>query len=134
MARSIRPAALNVLLTTVMLSKIPVSVAVGLALFSATVRLPAVPCIVTNTPSQKACQPGCCANKACCDTSQERTGLPVQPLAKVGADQQNISAITATVAVAVVIPAAPTELHLFSSVEDTAHSPAPLALFCIRLI
>jgi hypothetical protein len=132
--RLIRPAALSVLLSTVMLSKVPVSVAVGLALFTATVRLPAAPCMVTNTPSQKACQPGCCANKACCETSHERTGPPVQPLTKSGADQQNISAIPTTVEVTLVTPVAATASHVFSSAECIAHSPPPLALICIRLI
>jgi hypothetical protein len=117
-----------------MLSKITVSVAVGLALFSAAVRLPASPCMITNTPSEKTCQPGCCANKACCETSHERTGPPVQPVAKSGADQQNISALPPMVAVALVTPTATTDSHIFSSAERFAHSPTPFALICIRLI
>jgi hypothetical protein len=116
-----------------MLSKITASAAIGLALLTATVRLPAAACIVTNTPSQKACQPGCCANKACCETSHERTGPPVQPLAKAGSDQQNIATLASTVAV-VVLNEAATDSFVFPSAECSAHSLAPLALICIRLI
>jgi len=116
-----------------MISKITVSVAVGLALFAATVRLPATTCIVTNTSSPKACQPGCCANKACCATSHERTGSPVQPMAKAGSDQQNIATFPSTVPVAVFNYVAE-ESFIFSSAEGSAHSPPPLALICIRLI
>jgi hypothetical protein len=116
-----------------MLSKVTVSVAVGLALFAATVRLPATPCFVTNTPSEKACQLGCCANKVCCATSHERTGPPVQPFAKSGLDQQNLATPPSVVA-AVVLNQTATESLVFLSVEGTAHSPPPLALICIRLI
>jgi hypothetical protein len=62
-----------------MFSKVTVSVAVGLALFAATVRLPATPCFVTNTPSEKACQPGCCG-------IEPDTGDPVGRLLKVSPD------------------------------------------------
>jgi len=117
-----------------MIGKVTVSVAVGLALFVATVRLPAVPCMITNTPSEKACQPGCCPNKTCCETSHQRTGPPVQPLSKSGAEQSNIVTLPATIAVAVVYEPATTESFVFSSADCTAHSPALLALICIRLI
>jgi hypothetical protein len=130
---AIRPAALIVLLSSVMFSKVTVSVAVGLALFAATVRLPATPCFVTNTPSEKACQPGCCANKACCTTSHERTGPPVQPLAKSSPDQQNVATLPPTVAAFWSVQIA-VEPQVFSSAEWTEHSPPPLELICIRLI
>jgi hypothetical protein len=117
-----------------MLSKISVSVMVATALFGASMRLPAASCILSNAPSEKACKPGCCANKTCCKTSQKNTAPPVQPLAKSGSDQQNIAALPAMVAVAVLNQAATTESPIFSSAECTAHSPAPLTLICIRLI
>lgn len=117
----------------VMLSKIMASLTIGLALVAAPVRLPAATCIVANTPGEKACSPGCCANKACCETSLNHTGPPAQPLAKSGLDQQNVSPIAAISAVALLTPVA-TESHVFSSTEGRAHSPPPLALFCIRLI
>jgi hypothetical protein len=121
------------LLNSVMISRIAVSILVGLALFAATVRLPAAPCIVTSTPSPKACQPGCCANKACCETSHERTGPSVQPLAKSSSDQHNIGAIPAAVGVELPFQCA-RESHVISSAETSGHSPPTLALTCIRLI
>jgi len=121
------------LLNGVMVSRITVSGAIALALFAATVRLPAAPCIVTNTPSPDACQPGCCANKACCATSHQRTGPPVQPLAKLSSDQQNVTIIPATIVFALLVQAA-TESRVLSSAERMAHSPPLLSLTCIRLI
>jgi hypothetical protein len=70
---------------------------------------------------------------ACCETSAERTGPPAQPLAKSGLDQQNVSAIPAIAAVALLMPHA-TESYVFSSAEGRAQSPPPLTLICIRLI
>jgi hypothetical protein len=122
-----------VLQTNAMLRKIMASLIVGLALVAATVQLPAATCLMTNAPSEKACRPGCCANKTCCETTPKRTELPAQPLARSGVDQQNVSAMPQIAAVVLVMPAA-TESHCFSSTERRAHSPRPLALLCIRLI
>jgi hypothetical protein len=117
-----------------MFSKITVALAVGLALLTATVRLPAAaPCFVTNTPSEKACEPGCCANKTCCATSHERTGPPVQPLAKSGSDQQNIATIAPAVVIALPLQF-PKVAPVFHSADFAAHSPPRLALFCTFLI
>jgi hypothetical protein len=116
-----------------MFGKITVSLAVGLALFAVTVRLPAAPCILANTPSPEACKPGCCANKACCATSHERTGLPVQPLAKSSPEQQNVATIPATIVFALPVQVA-TEPRSLSRTECMAHSPPLLSLTCIRLI
>src|SRR5438093_10458063 len=106
------------------------SVAVVIVLFAATVRLPASVCIVTNTASEKACQPGCCANKDCCATSHERTGPPSQPLAKSSSVQQNIPAIAAHYGISVQ-PATANKPPVFSSADVDAHSPPTLALICI---
>src|SRR4051812_27180981 len=95
-----------------MIRKIMVSVAVGFALFAATVRLPVATWILENTSSPKACPMGCCANKTCCETSQERPGQPAQPLAKAGDAQQNFSAIPATVVAALAVPSATAGSHL----------------------
>ena len=116
-----------------MFGKVTVSVAVGLALFAATVRLPATPCFVTYTPSEKACQPGCCANKSCCATSHERAGPPIQLLAKSSGDQQNVATIPAAIVFALPVQVA-TEPRNLSGTECMAHSPPPLSLTCIRLI
>jgi hypothetical protein len=128
-----RPAALIVLFSSVMFSKVTVSVAVGLALFAATVRLPATPCFVTNTPSEKACQPGCCANKTCCATSHERTGPAVQPLAKSSPDQQNAATLPPIAGAFCSVQLA-IESQDLSHVEWAEHSPPPLERTCIRLI
>src|ERR1700730_2931689 len=128
-----RPGVPSVLWNSVMAGKISVSVMLATALILGAVRLPTAPCILANAPSEKACTPGCCANKSCCETSHQRTGRPVQPLAKSSSDQQNIATLSSTAAVAVSDQTA-TELFVFPSVEQGVHSPAPLALICIRLI
>lgn len=116
-----------------MLSKNIVSVVLATAVVIGAVRLPAAPCILSNAPTEKACMSGCCKNKSCCETSHQRTGLPVQPLSKAGSNQQNIAILPATVPVAVFNYAAE-QSFVFSGTESAAHSPPPLALLCIRLI
>ena len=116
-----------------MVGKISMSVILGAALFFGTIKVPAAPCILSNAPAEKACTMGCCAYKSCCETSQHRTGLPTQPLAKSSSNQQNIAALPAIVMAT--IPGEPaTDLFVFSSAVCSAHSPPPLALICIRLI
>jgi hypothetical protein len=116
-----------------MLARISISVMLATGLFLSAVRLPAAPCILSNAPSEKACTMGCCKNKSCCETSQQRTGPPVQPQAKAGSDQQNIATVAPTVPGAVFAQAAP-EFFAFPRANCRTHSPPPLALICIRLI
>jgi hypothetical protein len=116
-----------------MLGRVTVGFVVAAALFSATVRLPAAPCIVTNTPGPKACQPGCCANKACCATSHERTGPPVQPLAKSGLDQPNFAALPVTIGPLLTLSIT-RESRIVFHAEPVAHSPPRLPLLCTFLI
>jgi len=116
-----------------MLRRVTVGLVVVAALFSATVRLPAAPCIVTNTPGPKACQPGCCANKACCATSHQRTGPPVQPLAKSGLDQQDFAALPAAAAPLLTLSSSSESKVVFLT-EPSAHSPPRLSLLCTFLI
>jgi hypothetical protein len=116
-----------------MLSRIMMSVALAVALVAAPVRISARSCILVNAPTQKACQPVCCANKTCCQTSHKNTSPPAQPLAKFGSDQGNIATLPVPIAVAV-LNYAPVESFVFSSAGRAVHSPAPLALICIRLI
>src|SRR5947207_1508828 len=71
-----------------MLSRIIISVAMAAALFMAPVGFAARSCILANAPSQKACQPSCCANKTCCATSPKNTTPPSQPLAKADSGQR----------------------------------------------
>ena len=116
-----------------MLRRVTVGLVVVAALFLATVRLPAAPCIVTNTPGPKACQPGCCANKACCATSHQRTGPPVQPLAKSGLDQQSFTALPATTAPLLTLSSS-SESRIVFHTEPVAHSPPRPSLLCTFLI
>src|SRR4030081_327219 len=103
------------------------------ALFLANARLPAAPCVVTNTPSPKACQPGCCANKTCCRTSHQRTGIPVQPLTKSSSDQQNVVAPAVTVPSPLIASFASQSIVVYRA-EQAAHLPPRLILFCTLLI
>jgi hypothetical protein len=90
-------------------------------------------CILSNVASEKACKPGCCANKKCCETSEKNRATPSQPLAKSGADQQNVTTVPATIVFALPVDVA-TESRVLSSAERIAHSPPLLLLTCIRLI
>src|SRR5437660_235781 len=109
------------------------SVAIGLALSSGTIRLPAAPCLVTNTPSEKACEGGCCANKHCCETSQQRTGPPVQPFAKSGADIYNVAALP-TILAAPLVAESPAKCQVLRSAKRIATSRPTLPLLCTCLI
>jgi hypothetical protein len=116
-----------------MLNRIMISVVMAAALIAAPVSVSARSCILVNASSQKACQPGCCANKACCATSKKNTAPIFQPLAKSASAQQDIATLPPAVAFVGLCPAART-LSVFSSRDCTAHSPPTLALICIRLI
>src|SRR4051794_32686444 len=102
------------LIIIVMVGRILASVALGLGLLSATARLPAIPCLVTNTPSEKACQADCCANKSCCETSHQRTGPPAQPFAKSAPDQYSIAALPPVVT-ASLVAVSPAKTLVFSA-------------------
>src|SRR6266436_9537203 len=116
-----------------MLTRIMISVAMAAALLVAPVSNSARSCILLNAPAEKACQPGCCANKTCCATSQKNTAPVSQPLAKSGSDQQSVATLPSAVVVIGLGPAAETS-STFSSRDCTAHSLPTLALTCIRLI
>lgn len=64
-----------------MLRRIGVSFVAVAALLAAPVQLSARTCIISDAPAQKACQPGCCANKACCATSEKAAPVS-QPFVK----------------------------------------------------
>jgi hypothetical protein len=115
------------------LSRIMISVGLAVALVATPAHISARSCILANAPTQKACQPACCANKTCCETSHKNTSPPTQPLAKAGSDQGNIATLPSPVAVAA-LNYAPAESFVFSSADRAVHSPATLALICIRLI
>jgi hypothetical protein len=116
-----------------MIRSVAISAATVIALFTATVRLPASPCIITNTASEKPCVPSCCANTVCCATTHERTGPAAQPLAKVASDQQNIATISASIPIPLAIQATANS-SIYSSVEAAFTSVPRLALLCTFLI
>jgi hypothetical protein len=116
-----------------MLSRIIISMAMAAALFTAPVGLAARSCILTNAPSQKACQPSCCANKTCCATSPKNTAPPSQPLAKADAGQQ-LSATCFVIALSLPSCEVGVEQFWFQAAAPLANSPPRLALFCTFLI
>src|SRR5438132_12196421 len=111
-----------------MLSRIIVSAAMATALFIAPVGLAARSCILTNAPSQKACQSSCCANKTCCATSPKNTAPPSQPLAK--ADSSYKLNATCVGLVPAVSPSREfgAQQFLLSNAASGAHSPPTVAL------
>jgi hypothetical protein len=116
-----------------MLSRIIISVAMAAALFMAPVGLAARSCILTNAPSQKACQPSCCANKTCCATSPKNTAPPSQPLAKADSSQQ-LNAACFAVALPFSNCETGAEQFRFQETAPSANSPPRLALLCTFLI
>ena len=120
-------------MSEMMIRRITVSTALVIALFTATVRLPAATCIITNTTSEKPCAPGSCANKTCCATSHQRTGSATQPLAKATSDQQNVATIGASISIPLAVQ--PTAKSSgYSSIEPAFVSVRRLALLCTFLI
>src|ERR1700731_2697690 len=67
-----------------MLSRIAIALALVVALTTAPFHVSARTCILSDSPVQKACKPGCCANKSCCATSKKNSAPISQPLAKNG--------------------------------------------------
>jgi hypothetical protein len=117
-----------------MLSRIIISLATAAALFTAPAGLTARSCILSSAPEQKACQPGCCANKTCCATSKAHKATSTQPLVKPDSSY-NLNATP----VAVATIASPslefcTQRFALSNAASGRHSPPTLALICIRLI
>jgi hypothetical protein len=117
-----------------MLSRIMISVAVAVALVGAPMGSIARSCILVNAPSQKACQPGCCANKTCCATSPKNTAPASQPLAKADSGQQLSATCFATAALPFSSCDAGTQQFRVHAASLSAHSPPQLALLCTFLI
>src|ERR1041385_5961122 len=105
----------------------------GLAVFfPAPLGISAPSCILSNVRSEKACQPGSCANKACCATSSKHTGTDPQPLAKTDLSSQLDLAGTGTTVTA---PSEATLDRRFSVPRAPSCALAPqLAVLCTFLI
>jgi hypothetical protein len=116
-----------------MLKRIMTSVAVAASLVAAPVHLSARVCILSNAPSEKACQSDCCANKTCCATSPKNTAPASQSLAKSASNQTTVATSPSMVA-SVTLCSAQEVTPIFSSADCSAHSPPTLVLICIRLI
>jgi len=112
---------------------VAIAVAIVMALFAATVRLPASPCIITNAADSKPCAPGSCANKKCCATSQERTGPSTQTLAKTNITNETLAATPSVVAIPLSIQAV-SEAQYWPSVAVGRASQDRTALLCTFLI
>jgi len=110
-----------------------ISMAMAAALFMAPVGLAARSCILVNQPSQKACQPSCCANKTCCATSPKNTAPPSQPLAKADSSQQ-LSATCFAATLPLPDCEVGAEQFRFQAAAPLANSPPRLALLCTFLI
>ncbi len=116
-----------------MASRIALSLLLAMTIVLAPARLSARPCVLSNVPSEKACEISCCANKTCCATSPKNTSAPLQPLAKANSSHE-LNA-TCVAMVTAVPPSQQLGVQSFlSSSAPGAHSPPPLALICIRLI
>jgi hypothetical protein len=116
-----------------MLSRIIISMTMAAALFTAPVGLTARSCILSSVPSQKACQPSCCANKTCCATSPKNTGPPSQPLAKADSGQQ-LNAICFAAPVPLSSCEVGAEQFRFHAAAPLANSSPRRALLCTFLI
>jgi len=116
-----------------MLGKLTVSTVVVIGLFTATVRLPASPCIITNTADSKPCAPGSCANKKCCATSHERTGPSAQTLAKSSIADNTLATTPPVVSIPLPIQAL-AERQYCPSVAFGPASQDRSALLCTFLI
>jgi hypothetical protein len=117
-----------------MAGRIALSLLLAMAIVLAPAGLSARPCVLINAPSEKACQPACCANKTCCETSPKNTSAPSQPLLKSGSAAKVNAASAATLIS--ILPSRKTDAEQFSHFIAScyAHAPPTLALICIRLI
>ena len=123
-----------VLLILWMLSRIAISLAMVVALTTAPFHLSARTCILSDAPVQKACKPGCCANKMCCATSKKNTAPASQPLAKDGSAPE-LNATCAVTLSAIAPDYVSLDRHLsFSRTRSCAIASPQLAVLCTFLI
>ena len=104
-----------------------------LAMFIASLQVPAVSCILSNAPSHEACKSNCCANMTCCAVSEKNTGPASQPLVQNGAAKQQMLGLVATAPISSRDAFAVASI-VCATIPVRAHSPPPLAASCIRLI
>jgi hypothetical protein len=90
-------------------------------------------CIIYDTPLEKSCQPGSCANKKCCATSPKKTTPTSQPLAKSSTTPE-LNATVVAVSVGIVPRVAEHQSISADICSCSALSPPRLALLCTFLI
>jgi len=88
---------IGVLFILEMLSRIAISLAMAVALIAAPFHVSGRTCIVSDAPVQKACKPGCCANRTCCATSKKNDAPISQPFAKDAAGSDLNATCIATI-------------------------------------
>src|SRR5437016_5989228 len=97
-------------------------------------QLPAASCILANAPSEQRCKMHCCANKTCCVNSKGSNAPASQPLHRneVAKQQQVIGFVSVEITGSIATDFFPQLAR--NNVPVRAHSPAPLAASCVRLI
>ena len=117
-----------------MAGKIALSLLLAMTIILAPAHLSARTCIFSSAPSEKACQPGSCANKTCCATSQENRAPVLPPPAKDDSSGKLIGTwATASTAILPIHPPAIQQVAL-ANTAFRAHAPPTLASTCICLI
>jgi hypothetical protein len=117
-----------------MRKRAPILFMVVLAMLARPLQLRAASCILSNAPSDKACQMDCCANKSCCAASKKSRSPVSPPLLKSSdAAQQLLIPFVSVPLIDSIAPAA-SPRQVCVTVPVRAHSPPPLAATCIRLI
>jgi hypothetical protein len=117
-----------------MLIRTIISLAMTAVLFTGPASFASRSCILSSAPAQQGCKPDCCANKACCATSNEHKSSSAQPLAKTDSNcKVSGTSIASFSAIAPSAESGSQRFVLFTAASD-AHSPPTLALICIRLI
>jgi hypothetical protein len=116
------------------LSRISISSVMAAALIVAPTYASTRTCITTDAPVQKACKPGCCANKACCATSKKNSAPISQPLAKNGSAREvNLAPVAAATTIAPGCTSLDRQFPL-SRTRSCAIAQPQLAVLCTFLI
>ena len=117
-----------------MIGRIAIALGLVVALTTAPFHVSARTCIVSDAPIQKACKPGCCANKACCATSEKNTAPISKPLANgVLASELNATCVATITAVVPGYVSLDRQLPLSRAHSGALVSPQ-LAVLCTFLI
>jgi hypothetical protein len=103
------------------------------ALFCAPLAMGVQSCAATSLQKASGCD-GCCTAKKCCFTSEDNQPQHPKPIPAKGSSYEFSVAVTQTFST-IIATLPPNGGEMISVRADfAAHSPAPLALICIRLI